>query len=86
MGHAWAHIIGEADENRVLEGIKTAPQYGKRVAGAIKRTIKVIHGLDRLFNRLALEDLDVYLGRSSDNPTHVLSRWRDSHDWQAVGS
>lgn len=78
MDATWAYIIGEADEDRVLEGINAAPQYGKKVAGAIKRTIKVIHGLDRLLDRLALDDLEVYLGRSSDAPSRVLSRWADN--------
>ncbi len=78
MDYTWAYIIGEADENRVLEGIEAAPQYGKKVAGAIKRAIKVIHGLDALFNRLELRDLEVYLGRSSDDPTQVLGRWEQA--------
>lgn|SRR5574340_615682 len=75
MGHTWAYIIDDADEDRVLEGIEAAPQYGKKVAGAIKRTIKVIHGLDALLKRRELRDLEVYLGRSSDDPTQVLGRW-----------
>jgi hypothetical protein len=78
MDTTCAYIIGEADENRVLEGINAAPQYGKKVAGAIKRTIAVIHGLDTLFNRLELRDLEVYLGRSSDDPAQVLGRWEQA--------
>lgn len=77
MDATWAYIIDEADEDRVLEGINAAPQYGKKVAGAIKRTIQVIHGLDRFFDRLALDEMEIYLGRSADIPARVLSRWAE---------
>jgi hypothetical protein len=75
MDTTWAYFIGEADEVRVLEGIKAAPQYGKSVAGAIKHTIKVIHGLQKLHPTYTLQDLEVYLGRSSEDPAQVLGRW-----------
>jgi len=72
----FAYRIDTADHESVIEGISTAPQYDVRVASSIRRVIEVIHGLDDLHMRASLEDIEVYLGRSSDSPEHVLRRWR----------
>lgn len=72
----FAFKIDTADEDAVLAGIAAAPQYDVRVANAIRRTIEMIHGLDDLHARAGLEDIEVYLGRSSESAGHVLSRWR----------
>ena len=71
-----AFVIGVVDEDRVYIGIQKAHHYGVQVAGAIKRTIRAIHGLEDLIANHDLKSLNIYLGRSSAAPMHVLNRWK----------
>jgi len=75
MASTLAFTIDVAGEEQVLEAIKSAPQYGVKVAGAIKHTIKTIHGLENLHRSCQLNELEVYLGRTAASPGRLLQRW-----------
>lgn len=71
-----AFVIDAVDEIALRQAINKAPNYETKVASAIKRSIRMIHGLPALHRNAPLEDLEIYLGRAS---THtVLNRWRAS--------
>ena len=71
-----AYVIGEVDEKRLWMGIQNARHYGVKVAGAIKRTIRAIHGLEDLIESHDLKSLEIYLGRSAESSKHVMNRWK----------
>ncbi len=79
MAKNWAYRIALAKEDDVTDGIRTAPHYGAKTASAIKRTISIIHGVEDLHRYAVLEDIEVYLGRCSGTPTHLMSRWKSHH-------
>ena len=76
----FAFRIDTAEHYAVEQGINGAPHYNIRVANAVRRTIEVIHGLQDLHLRAGLDDIEVYLGRSSHSSDHVLSRWRSHRE------
>jgi hypothetical protein len=68
------------DLMRLQTEIDRAPNYGTKVALAISRTIKSIHGLVHLHGGLKLEDIEIYIGKSADRPASVYTRWRAHSD------
>lgn len=56
--------------------LSLVPDYKVKVANAIARTIRVIHGIELLHRDHEARHLDVYLGRAGGSPRHVLARWR----------
>lgn len=77
MSRVKVFAINEAEHlsEYVSLAIQSAPKYGVQVVSAIKHTIRVIHGIPGVHDTLKLDDLDVYLGRST--PRNVVSRWRE---------
>ncbi len=78
MNPNHAFVIDTADSDVVSRAIAQAPNYGAKVASAIKRAIRVIHGLPELHKNALLDDIEVYLGRASSYT--VLNRWRASRN------
>lgn len=85
----WAFVINVADPDLVSRAIASAPTYDVQVASAIRRTVEMIHGLQDLHRDTPLQQLEVYLGRSSYSEAHLLNRWQDhwtnhTHRYAAV--
>lgn len=73
----WAFIIDVANPDLVSAAIASAPAYDLRVASAIRRTVEMIHGLQDLHRDTPLQQVEVYLGRSSCSADYLLNRWND---------
>lgn len=78
-GTTWAYRIAETEQEDIERGIDQAPQYGVRVASAIRRTIEVIHGLADLHEVADLDQIDVYLGRAT-RKTVLANRFRSHRE------
>lgn len=81
------HGIWKLDAKFLSAALATAPSYGVRVADAIGRTVRCIHGLEELHSSVSRDELEVYIGRATANT--VASRWSDhasnrGHDYGAV--
>jgi hypothetical protein len=66
--------IGRADDVWFKDALRAAPAYGAKVASAIRRTIRCIHGLEKLHKTVSRDALEVYLGRATE--TTLAQRWR----------
>jgi len=71
-----AYRIPYAREDDIQNSIKRAPQYDAKIAKALSRTIEMIHGLADLHHRALLDEIEIYLGRSSDRSGQLLNRWQ----------
>ncbi|NNC04258.1 hypothetical protein HJC10_15575 [Corallococcus exiguus] len=76
MDDTPAFVIDTADWEGINQAVTHAPNYETKVACAIKRTIRVMHGIAHLHRNTMLEEVEVYIGRAGY--TNVLNRWRDS--------
>lgn len=79
--------LHDLDDLYIQEVIQVAPRYGTRVASAIRRAIRCIHGLERLHRTVDRDELEVYLGRATE--TTLAQRWRAharerGHRWGVV--
>ncbi len=79
--------LHNVDDLYIREAIRVAPRYGAKVASAISRTIRCIHGLARLHRTIDRDELEVYLGRATE--TTLTQRWRAhakarDHQWGVV--
>ncbi len=81
MSRNWAFTLDTADPEALEVGIKDAPHYDARVANALNRTIRVIHGLADFHRRrgLQLSEFEIYLGRCGGSAEHLLDRWQTHH-------
>ncbi len=70
-----AFTIDVANPNLVARALATAPAYDLRVASAIRRTVRMIHGLQGLHENTPLKRFEVYLGRTSFSEDYLLQRW-----------
>jgi hypothetical protein len=57
--------IEHIDDNWLQDALRAAPSYNMRVANAIGRIVRCIHGLGDLHRTVRLDELEVYLGRST---------------------
>jgi hypothetical protein len=73
--------IGLVDDVWLKDALRAAPAYGARVASAIRRTIRCIHGLEKLHRTVPRDELEVYLGRATE--TTLTQRWK--HHFNARG-
>lgn len=73
-----AYRIYNAREDDLQRSIAQAPKYDAKIASALSRVIKAIHGLADLHKnkKVSLKQIEVYLGRSSDLPKHLKLRWQ----------
>jgi hypothetical protein len=69
--------IGLLDEVYLSEALSSAPSYSTKVANAIGRTIRCIHGLEALHRTAMREQLEVYIGRASEST--LAQRWKSHH-------
>ena len=67
--------ITRHDLQNVRASIDAAPTYSARAGSAIKRVIEIIHGLQKLHQRLKTSEIEVYLGKSDRSANAVLKRW-----------
>lgn len=79
--------LHDIDDVYIQEAIQVVPRYGPKVASAIRRTIRCIHGLARLHRTIDRDELEVYLGRATE--TTLAQRWRAharerGHRWGLV--
>ena len=73
----WAFVINVTNSSLVSMAIASAPAYDFKVASAIRRTVEMIHGLQDLHRDTPLQQVEVYLDRSSYSEDHLLNRWHD---------
>jgi hypothetical protein len=73
--------IGRVDDVWLKDALRAAPAYGAKVASAIRRTIRCIHGLEKLHKTVPRDELEVYLGRATE--TTLAQRWR--HHFESRG-
>lgn len=66
--------IAHVDDAWLTDALRAAPAYGSRVASAIQRTIRCIHGLEALHSTVPRDQLEVYLGRATE--TTLAARWK----------
>lgn len=66
--------ISHFNETWLKAALKAAPSYNIKLAEAIKRTIRCIHGLENLHNTIRRSELDVYLGRATEGT--LAERWK----------
>lgn len=55
------------DEEVFQASIRRAPYYGSQISRAIKRAIRAIHGVKRVYARYPMFGVCVYLGRSGQD-------------------
>lgn len=67
--------IGRIHPLWLKEALRSAPQYGVQVAGAMSRVIRCIHGLEHLHRTTSRPYLEVYLGRATE--TSLEQRWEE---------
>ncbi|MEK6736824.1 MAG: hypothetical protein AABY47_09650 [Pseudomonadota bacterium] len=65
--------IEQVDEDWLSLAMKASPHYGLKVASALSRTIRCIHGLQKLHGKSQLSELEVYVGRATI--TTLKHRW-----------
>ena len=73
--HVIPRLLTRHDIVKIQKSIDEAPNYGARVANALSRTIRAIHGLADFHKALKLEDIEVYIGKAEDSPTAIFKRW-----------
>lgn len=71
-----AVTFSEWDRGQLERAIDSAPRYDS-FACAIRHAIKIIHGVPTLFHDIALNELDVYVGRTAAAAGSLRGRWRD---------
>lgn len=63
-------------EDFINNSIKNSPNYLKRIRtkDAIQRTIRCIHGLRPLHKKFEMNEIEIYIGRTSENK--LIQRWK----------
>lgn len=75
-----AYQISKLHRAQLGEGLRRAPRYEYQMRRLIEHTIRSIHAITDLFTDRERDEVQVYLGRSSDTPDGVAGRWRSHYE------
>lgn len=65
-------------QSHIGKGLKASPEFRTRYKYIVRHVIRTIHAIPTLFHNACLEEIELYLGRSS--PSGVLRRFIEHRD------
>jgi hypothetical protein len=71
-----AYQISKMEQAQLEFGIRQAPYYQEHMRRIVEHTIRAIHAITDLFVGRYRDEVQVYLGRSTDSAEGIAGRWR----------